>query len=177
MELEVSCRYAKVAPRKARLVVDLVRGASVDDALNTLRLTRKRTSGMVSKLLKSAVATASERFDSEPEDLVVSKAWVDPGPMRKGWFARPRGMSARMRFRTCHIHLVVSSAPEEAPEEQKPAKAEHKHPKGEHKHAEGERKHAEGEEKPAKAEHKHPKGEHKHTEGEHKPADAEAKRP
>jgi large subunit ribosomal protein L22 len=127
MELEVSYRYAKVAPRKARLVVDLVRGASVDDALNTLRLTRKRTSAMVTKLLKSAVATASERFDSEPEDLLVSKAWVNPGPMRKGWFARPRGMSARMRFRTCHIHLVVSSAPE-ALEEQKPAEAEAKRP-------------------------------------------------
>ena len=126
MELEVSYRYAKVAPRKARLVVDLIRGASVDDALNTLRLTRKRTSAMVTKLLKSAIATASEH-DAEPEDLLVSKAWVDPGPMRKGWFARPRGMAARMRFRTCHIHLVVSSAPEE-PEEQKPAEAEAKRP-------------------------------------------------
>jgi large subunit ribosomal protein L22 len=122
--LEVSYRYAKVAPRKARLVVDLVRGMSVNEALNTLRLTRKRTSAMVTKLLKSAVATASES-DVEPEDLMVSKAWVNPGPMRKGWFARPRGMSARMRYRTSHIHLVVSSAPEE-PEEEKPAKAEAK---------------------------------------------------
>jgi large subunit ribosomal protein L22 len=177
MELEVSYRYAKVAPRKARLVVDLVRGASVDDALNTLRLTRKRTSAMVTKLLKSAVATASERFDSEPEDLLVSKAWVDPGPMRKGWFARPRGMAARMRFRTCHIHLVVSSAPEEAPEEQKPAKAKHKHAHGEHDHADAEHKHAKGEHKHAGAEHKHAKGEHKHAEAEPKPAEAEAKRP
>ena len=126
MELEVSYRYAKVAPRKARLVVDLIRGASVDDALNTLRLTRKRTSAMVTKLLKSAVATASEK-DVEPEDLLVSKAWVDSGPMRKGWFARPRGMAARMRFRTCHIHLVVSSAAEET-EERKPAEAEAKRP-------------------------------------------------
>ena len=128
MELEVSCRYAKVAPRKARLVVDLVRGVSVDEALNTMRLTRKRTSAMVTKLLKSAVATASERFDSEPEDLVVSKAWVDPGPMRKGWFARPRGMSAKMRFRTSHIHLVVSSAPEPEPEREEQKPAEQKQP-------------------------------------------------
>ena len=162
MELEVSYRYAKVAPRKARLVVDLVRGMSVDDALNTLRLTRKRTSSMVTKLLKSAVATASEKFDSEPEDLMVSKAWVDPGPMRKGWFARPRGMSARMRFRTSHIHVVVSSAPEEEPEEQKAAKAEHKHSHREHKHAEAEQKPAKAEKKPAPAA---------------KPAKAEAKRP
>jgi large subunit ribosomal protein L22 len=156
MELEVSYRYAKVAPRKARLVVDLVRGMSVDDALNTLRLTRKRTSAMVSKLLKSAVATASEKFDSEPEDLMVAKAWVDPGPMRKGWFARPRGMSARMRFRTSHIHLVVSSAPVEETEEQKPAKAEHKHAHGEHKHAEAEQKPSKAQQKRAKAEAKRP---------------------
>ena len=122
MELEVSYRYAKIAPRKARLVMDLVRGASVDDALNTLRLTRKRASTMIAKLLKSAVATAAERFDSEPEDLRISKAWVDPGPMRKGWFARPRGMAARMRYRTSHIHLVVS-----APED-KDAKGEGKRP-------------------------------------------------
>jgi large subunit ribosomal protein L22 len=119
--LEVSYRYAKVAPRKARLVVDLIRGVSVNEALDTLRLTRKRTSAMVTKLLKSAVATASES-DVEPEDLIVSKAWVDAGPMRKGWFARPRGMAARMRYRTSHIHLVLSSAAEE-PEEGKPAKA------------------------------------------------------
>ena len=121
MELEVSYRYAKIAPRKARLVMDLVRGASVDDALNTLRLTRKRASTMIAKLLKSAVATAAERFDSEPEDLRISKAWVDPGPMRKGWFARPRGMAARMRYRTSHIHLVVSSPDEDkAAEEKRP---------------------------------------------------------
>jgi large subunit ribosomal protein L22 len=128
MEARATAKYLRVSPQKARLVVDLIRGASVDDVLNTLRLTRKRTSSMVTKLLKSAVATASEKFDSEPEELMVSKAWVDPGPMRKGWFARPRGMSARMRFRTSHIHLVVSSAPEEEPEEQKPAKAEAKRP-------------------------------------------------
>ncbi len=56
MELKVAYRYAKIAPRKARLVVDLIRGASVDEAFNTLRLTRKRASPMISKLLKSAVA-------------------------------------------------------------------------------------------------------------------------
>jgi len=109
MELKVAYRFASISPRKARLVVDLVRGERVDDALNTLRLTRKRASEMVSKLLKSAVATAAERFDAEPEELVISKAWVDAGPVRKGWWARPRGMAARLRYRTSHINLVVST--------------------------------------------------------------------
>jgi len=115
MELKVAYRYARISPRKARLVMDLIRGASADEALNVLRLTRKRASTMIDKLLKSAVATAAERFDVEPDDLVVSKGWVDAGPMRKGWFARPRGMAARMRYRTSHIHLVVS-APDEKTE-------------------------------------------------------------
>ena len=120
MELKVAYRYARISPRKARLVMDLIRGESADEALNTLRLTRQRASTMVAKLLKSAVATAAERFDAEPDELTVSQGWVNAGPMRKGWFARPRGMAARMRYRTSHIHLVVT-----APDE-KPAKGEGK---------------------------------------------------
>lgn len=111
MELKVACRFAKISPTKVRLVVDLIRGRSVDDALNTLRMTRKRAAPMIDKLLKSAVATAAERFDTEPEQLVVAQAWVDGGPTRKGWWARPRGMAARLRYRSSHINLVIS-APE-----------------------------------------------------------------
>lgn len=114
MELKVAYRYAKVSPSKLRPVIELVRGAPVDDALNTLRLTRKRGAPMVSKLLKSAVATASDRFDVASDKMVVSGAWVDAGPTRKGWFARPRGMAARMRYRSSHINLVIS-APDEEP--------------------------------------------------------------
>lgn len=115
MELKVAYRHARISPTKARLVVDLVRGARVDDALNILRATRKRAAPMVAKLLKSAVATAGEQFDVEPEDLVISRAWVDSGPTRKGWFPRPRGMAARMRYRSSHITLVIA-APEEKTE-------------------------------------------------------------
>src|SRR4030042_625640 len=105
MEVKVAYRFANIAPRKARLVVDLVRGARVDDALNTLRLTHKRASTMVHKLLRSAVATAAERYDADPEGLVISKAWVDEGPSRKGWWARPRGMAAHMLYRHRHLNL------------------------------------------------------------------------
>jgi large subunit ribosomal protein L22 len=123
MELEVAYRYAQISPRKARLVMELIRGATVDEALNTLRLTSKRASPMIGKLLKSAVATAAERFDAEPEDLTISGAWVNAGPMRKGWFARPRGMAARMRYRTSHIHLVVSAPDEREEKDRKGRKA------------------------------------------------------
>lgn len=109
MEVKVVYRYAKISPRKVRLVVDLIRGVGVDEALNTLRLTRKRASVMVNKLLRSAVASAAERFDVEADELVVKRAWVDVGPTAKGWWARPRGMTARLLHRTSHINLVVAS--------------------------------------------------------------------
>jgi len=119
MEIKVAHRYARISPRKARLVVDLIRGQTVDDALNLLRLTRKRAAPMVSKLLRSAVAAAAERRDVEPEDLVVSRAWVDPGPMRYTWWARPRGMVARKRHRTSHINLVVAVTENQAAAQEK----------------------------------------------------------
>jgi ribosomal protein L22 len=69
--------------------------------------TRKRAAPMVSRLLRSAVAAAGEQADVEPGDLTVSAAWVDTGPMRKTWWARPKGMLARKLARSCHINLLV----------------------------------------------------------------------
>ena len=102
-------RYAPISPRKVRLVVDLVRGASVDEAFDILRMTRKRASPMIAKLLKAAVATAGERHDVEAEALYIKRAWVDGGPVRKTWWPRPRGMAARKRHRTSHIHIVLAA--------------------------------------------------------------------
>jgi len=118
MEVKVSHRFATISPRKARLVVDLIRGVGVDDALNILRLTRKRASSMVTKLLRSAVASAGERFDVEADGLFVKRAWVDVGPTRKGWWARPRGTAARLRHRTSHINLVVATEEDKSAEEE-----------------------------------------------------------
>ena len=115
MEVKVAHRYAKISPRKARLVVDLIRGLPVDDAFNTLMLTRKRASSMLTSLLKAAVASAADRHDVEADELYIKQAWVDGGPMAKTWWARPRGMAARKRHRTSHISLVVAT--EETKEE------------------------------------------------------------
>ena len=108
MQVKVSHRYAKISPRKVRLVIDVIRGVDVDEAFNLLRLTRKRASPMIAKLLRSAVAAAGEHHDVEAEDLVVAQAWVDAGPMRKTWWPRPRGMVAHKRHRTSHINLVIA---------------------------------------------------------------------
>jgi len=113
MEVRVAHRYAKISPRKARLVVDMIRGETVDEALNVLGLVRKRASSMVRRLLRSAVAAAAERGDVEAGDLVIKKAWVDGGPMWKTWWARPRGMAARKRHPTSHINIVVATVEKE----------------------------------------------------------------
>lgn len=118
MEVKATHRYAKISPRKARLVVDLIRGATVDEAFNTLKLTRKRASSMVSRLLQSAVASAGERHDIEPDELFVARAWVDGGPTRKTWWPRPRGMAAIKRHRTSHINLVLATQEAETQEEE-----------------------------------------------------------
>ena len=110
MELKVAYRYAKIAPRKARLVVDLIRGVTrgrraqhaAPDA--QARLADGQQAAQVGRRHRGrAVSTRSRRNSSFPS------AWVDAGPMRKGWWARPRGMAARLRYRTSHIHLVVST--------------------------------------------------------------------
>lgn len=116
MEVKVAHRYAGISPRKARLVVDLIRGATVDDAFSMLQLARKRASSLVAKLLRSAVAAAAERSAVEADELFVKKAWVDPGPTLKGWWARPRGTAARLRHRSSHITLVVATRVEKSEE-------------------------------------------------------------
>jgi large subunit ribosomal protein L22 len=108
MEIKVAHRFAQISPYKARLVADLVRGASVDDAFVTLRHTRKRAASMIHKLLHSAVASAAEQHDVEPEELRIARIWVDGGPARRTWWARPRGRVAMKRHRTSHINLVLA---------------------------------------------------------------------
>ena len=119
MEVKASCKFAKIGPRKTRLVADLIRGESVPKALEILRTTRRRASEMIEKVVKAAVAAASDQHDVEESDLTVAGVWVDEGPQRKTFWARPRGMWARKIHRTSHIHVVLSDerpgAPASAP--------------------------------------------------------------
>lgn len=108
MEVNACHRFADIAPRKARLVADLIRGAEVPEAIETLRLTRKRASGIVAKVVNAAAAAASDLHDLDPDELFVARVWVDEGPMRRKYWARPRGMFARKLHRTSHIHVVLS---------------------------------------------------------------------
>jgi large subunit ribosomal protein L22 len=101
-------RYAPISARKARLVVDLVRGRHVNDALQVLRATPQRAAYFVDKALRSAMANADQSLDAEMEQLSVARAWVDEGRARRKMRARARGRGAIIESRTCHISIVLN---------------------------------------------------------------------
>lgn len=106
-EAKAFLRSVRVAPRKARAVVDLVRGRQVPQALTVLKYSPRGPARIVEKLLRSAVANAEQKELGESEDLVVSKAFVDGGPTLKRFQARAQGRANLIQKRTSHITLVV----------------------------------------------------------------------
>lgn len=119
IQATAKAKFVRISPRKARLVVDLIRGRSVEDALVILQGTRKKASPMVEKLLRSAVANALYVGDEEEQqqaaprvsvdELYVKTAFVDGGPMMKRFRPRPQGRANRIRKRTSHLTIVLGS--------------------------------------------------------------------
>jgi len=103
-------RFARVTPMKARRVVNMVRGASVDDALATLKFAPQAASATVYKVLESAVANATTTEGLERGTLVITKAMVDEGPTLKRFRPRAQGRASRILKRSSHITLVVQPA-------------------------------------------------------------------
>ena len=112
MEVRAQARYVRVSPRKARIVVDLVRGKSVAQAQEILRFTNRGIAETVEKVLNSAVANAENNHGMSTDNLVVKAAFVDEGPTFKRIRPRAKGSAARIRKRTSHITIIV--APKEA---------------------------------------------------------------
>lgn len=100
-------RYARISPRKARLVADVVRRKQVDVALATLKLMPHRAARMIEKVIQSALANAADLQDPFPSDLVVSNIWVDEGPRLKRLRPISRGMATIIQRRTCHIGVIL----------------------------------------------------------------------
>jgi large subunit ribosomal protein L22 len=100
-------RFVRITPQKARRVVELVRGAQVDDALATLKFAPQAASETVSKVLQSAVANATTTEGLERGTLIITKAMVDEGPTLKRFRPRAQGRAGRILKRTSHITLVV----------------------------------------------------------------------
>ncbi len=108
MEAKAVARYVRIAPRKVRLVVDLIRGKKVGEAIAILKHTPKAASPVVEKLLKSAIANADHNYNMDVDNLVISKIYVDQGPTLKRYRPRAQGRASRIHKRTSHITVVVS---------------------------------------------------------------------
>jgi large subunit ribosomal protein L22 len=113
MEARAISRHVRVTQRKIRLVVDLIRGKNVEEAYAILQYTKKGAAIPVLKTLRSAVSNAMQAEGGYgPEDMVVKEAFADPGPTWKRIQSRAMGRAYRIRKRTSHITVVVTT-PEE----------------------------------------------------------------
>ncbi len=108
MEVKAKIKYLRISPRKVRLVVDAVRGLSVEEALSRLAVINKRAVRPVVKLINSAIANAENNFKLKREDLFIKFFTVDEGPTLKRWRARAFGRAAMIRKRTSHLNLILS---------------------------------------------------------------------
>lgn len=108
MEAKAIAKYVRIAPRKARLVIDLIRGKEVGEAIAILRLTPKAASPIIEKVLNSAIANAEHNFSLDVSKLKVSEVFVDPGPTLKRFRPRAMGRASRIHKRTSHITVVVA---------------------------------------------------------------------
>jgi len=107
MEARAELRFARISPRKAKIVCDLIRGKEIGAAAGILAHTPKAASELLSKLLDSAVANAENNHDMDASSLYVSQVYAAPGPILKRGMPRARGRMDRINKRTSHITLVV----------------------------------------------------------------------
>jgi large subunit ribosomal protein L22 len=130
--VRAAAKWVRITPRKARLVVEHIRGRTVPEARTMLAFSERAAAREIDKLLRSAVANAEANHNLIGDDLVVKTVYVDEGPTIKRWRPRARGRAAQIRKRMCHITITLSPAatatvtraPEaEAPAEEKPKRA------------------------------------------------------
>ena len=108
MQAKAIARTVGVTPRKARLVVDLVRGKTVTEALEILSILNKSAVTPVTKVLKSAVANATNNFNMEESALYIKEAYVDDAIRMRRFLPRAKGSASGLVKRTCHITIVVA---------------------------------------------------------------------
>jgi len=111
MEAKAIHRYIGSSPRKMRLVVDLIRGTSVDKAIEVLHFSPQHASNVAEKVLRSAVSNLMNKENAkvEPEELFVKEAYVNQGPTLKRISPAPMGRAYKIRKRSCHLTIVVAT--------------------------------------------------------------------
>ena len=107
MEAKAYLKYARISPRKVKIVLDLIRGKDVATAMAILKNTPKSASEYLIKLLNSAIANAEHNFNMDTSKLYVSECFVCPGPILKRIMPRAQGRAYRINKRTSHVTLVV----------------------------------------------------------------------
>lgn len=109
MRVSAYLKSVRLSAQKGRLVADLVRGKSVEEALNILTFCPKKGAGLVKKLLESAIANAEHNEGADIDTLKVETIFVDKGPSLKRFTARAKGRGNRIEKQTCHIMLTVGN--------------------------------------------------------------------
>ncbi|MBO8129554.1 MAG: 50S ribosomal protein L22 [Peptococcaceae bacterium] len=112
MEARAIAKYIRIAPRKVRQVADLVRGKSVDEALDILRFTPKKAAVPIAKVIRSAAANGEHNYEMDRDEMRIARIFVDEGPTLKRWRARAYGRANLRRRRTSHITVIVSDGKE-----------------------------------------------------------------
>ena len=107
MEAKAYLKYARISPRKVKIVLDLIRGKDAGVAMGILKNTPRSASELLIKLLKSAIANAEHNFHMDTTKLYVSECFVCPGPTLKRIMPRAKGSADRILKRTSHVTLVV----------------------------------------------------------------------
>ncbi|MBP1751771.1 MAG: ribosomal protein [Geobacteraceae bacterium] len=108
MESSAKLTFARLSPRKTRLVVDMIRGRGVENALNILRFSPQPSAKLVSKLIQSAVANAEQKGVNDIDRMFVKEIYVNEGARLKRFLPRAMGRASKIRKPTSHIHVVLA---------------------------------------------------------------------
>lgn len=112
MEAKAVAKHIRISPRKARQVIDLIRGKDIKEAFTILKFMPNKGAFLIEKVLKSAVANAEHNYDMDLDSLVVGKAYVDQGATLKRFRPRAMGKADSIRKRTSHITVIVTEKKE-----------------------------------------------------------------
>jgi len=107
MEVRAKLRFVRISPRKAQLVADLIRGKGSEEAVNILTFTKKAAAKIIIKVLKSAIANATQKKTIDIDRLFIKKITVDQGPTMKRFQPRALGRATMIRKRTSHITIIL----------------------------------------------------------------------
>ncbi len=110
METRAIAKYVRISPRKARLIINEVRGKRVEDALNTLSFSPTKGARILKKLIHSAVANAQGNTNADVDVLYIKRIFADEGPTLKRFRPRAMGRAGRIRKRTSHLTVVLDEA-------------------------------------------------------------------